>query len=186
MIAEPRCGAAPIVLQTHGGEIRWKNIAVRELSTEEANAVLSEHNSQAFKSLFNGRDLTGWQGATDNYEVVDGAIRCKAGHGGLLVTEDEYANFIARVEYRLPPGGNNGLAIRAPTEGNAAYDGMCELQVLDTDHEKYKGKIDPRQAHGSVYGVVAARTGFDRTPGEWNFQEVTVDGSRSKWNSTAA
>jgi len=169
--------AGPIVLQTHGGEIRWRNMTIRELGSDEANEILASHQSQAFASVFNGTDLSGWQGATANYEVADGAIRCKAGHGGMLLTEDEYSNFVARVEFRLPPGGNNGLALRAPLEGNAAYDGMTELQVLDSEHEKYAG-LDDRQYHGSAYGMTAARRGFLRPVGEWNYQQVVVDGSR--------
>lgn len=172
----PLFAEGPIELQTHGGEIRWRNVFLRELSPEEANELLATHEAQAFASIFNGDDLSGWQGAVDDYEVVDGAIRCREGKGGTLLTEKEYANFIARVEFRLPPGGNNGLAIRAPVSGHVAYDSMTELQVLDNDHPKYE-KLDPRQFHGSAYGMVAAERGFLRPTGEWNFQQVTVDGS---------
>ena len=173
----PLFKSGPIELQTHGGEIRWRNIGVREISPDEATKLLASHQGQAFASIYNGKDLTGWQGAVDNYEVVDGTIRCKAGKGGLLLAEKEYANFIARVEFRLPVGGNNGLAIRSPGEGDVAYSGMCELQILDPG---YKGhdKLDPRQYHGSAYGMAAAHTGFLREAGQWNFQEVTVDGSK--------
>ena len=171
--------AGPIELQTHGGEIRWRNIYVRELSGEEANAVLREHEGQSFASLFDGKSLDGWHGATENYEVSDNSIRCKAGKGGMLLTEKEYGNFIARVEFRLPPGGNNGLVIRSPGEGDAAYMSMTELQVLDSEHEKY-ANLDNRQYHGSSYGMVAAKRGFLRETGEWNFQEVTVNGSTIK------
>ena len=175
----PLFAKGPVELQTHGGEIRWKNIFIREIGTEEANSMLSAHEGQAFQSLFNGTDLTGWKGSVENYEVVDGAIRCKAGHGGLLLAEKEYGNFIARVEFKLPPGGNNGLAIRSPGEGDVAYSGMCELQVLDSEHEKY-AKLDDRQYHGSAYGMAAAHRGYLRETGEWNFQQVTVDGSTIK------
>ncbi|MGB7323748.1 MAG: DUF1080 domain-containing protein [Rubripirellula sp.] len=175
----PLMKSGPIQLQTHGGEIRWRKLAVKELSPEEANAALQNHHSQAFKSLFNGNDLTGWQGATDHYEVVNNAIVCKQGSGGLLLTDDEYANFIARVEFRLPPGGNNGLAIRSGGEGDAAYAAMTELQVLDSEHPKY-ASLDTRQYHGSAYGMAAATRGYLRPTGEWNFQEVTVDGSKIK------
>ena len=174
----PLFARGPIELQTHGGEIRWRDLAVRELSTEEANRVLSEYQSQAFQPIFNGKDLTGWQGAVENYEVVDGAIRCKAGHGGQLLHEKEYFNFIVRLEILLPPGGNNGLAIRSPGNGDdVAYAGMTELQVLDVG---YKGQLDDRQYHGSAYGMVAAHKGFLRETGQWNFQEVTVNGSTIK------
>jgi len=167
----------PIQLQTHGGEIRWRNIAIREIGADEANKLLTEESGEGFKPVFNGKDFTGWQGAVDNYEVVDGNLRCKAGHGGELFTKQEYGDFQVRLEFKLPPAGNNGLIIRYPGEGQPHIDGMCELQVLDTEHEQYK-TIDPRQAHGSVYGAVPAARGFLRPTGEWNFQVVTVRGPR--------
>jgi len=175
----PLFAKGPIQLQTHGGEIRWKNIAIHEYTPEEANKLLSEADSSGFTSLFNGKDLEGWKGATANYEVVDGAIRCKKGHGGVLHTADKYANFIARVEFKLPPAGNNGLAIRYPGEGDAAYAGMTELQVLDSEDKKY-ASLDKRQYHGSSYGMIPAARGFLRPLGQWNFQEVTIQGSKIK------
>lgn len=177
--SQPLFAAGPVQLQTHGGEIRWKNIFVREIPAEEANKILASKGNEGFKPLFDGKSLDGWKGAVDSYEVADGAIRCKPGKGGVLHTPDEYSDFVARVEFRLPPGGNNGLAIRYPGEGDTAYVGMCELQVLDNDAEKY-AKLDPRQFHGSAYGMVAAARGFQRPIGEWNFQEVTVNGSTVK------
>ncbi|MEM0927467.1 MAG: DUF1080 domain-containing protein, partial [Planctomycetota bacterium] len=173
----PLIAAGPIELQTHGGEIRWKDIQIKELAAEEANAMLAKHDKKGFKSLFNSKNLKGWQGAVENYEVVDGAIRCTKRKGGNLLTKDEYSDFTVRLEFRLPPGGNNGLAIRAPVKGDPAYAAMCELQVLDNSHPKY-AKLDDRQYHGSSYGMVAARRGYQRPVGEWNFQEVTVQGSR--------
>ena len=108
---------------------------------------------------------------------MDGAIRCKPGKGGTIHTDKEYGDFKARFEFRLPPGGNNGLAIRYPGSGDTAYVGLCELQVLDSEHPKY-ATLDARQYHGSVYGMVAAERGYLRPTGEWNEQEVTVKGSR--------
>jgi len=170
----PLIPKGPIQLQTHGGEIRWKNIFIREIPLDEATKLLAGKGS-GFTSLFNGKDLGGWTGATDNYEVADSAIRCKKGKGGVLYTKDEYANFVARLEFKLPPAGNNGLAIRYPGEGDTAYTGMCELQILDTEHPQY-ANLDPRQAHGSAYGMAPAARGYLRPVGEWNFQEVTVNG----------
>jgi hypothetical protein len=175
----PLFAKGPVCLQTHGGEIRWRNIYIREIPADEAAAILAERDAGGFESVFNGSDLNGWGGATANYEVVDGAIRCKEGKGGILHTTEEFANFVVRVEFLLPPGGNNGLAIRTDGTGDPAYDAMCELQVLDSEHEKYS-KLDPRQYHGSAYGMVPAHRGFLRPAGTWNFQEVTVDGSKVK------
>ncbi len=171
----------PIELQTHGGEIRWRNIFIREIGPAEANRILERHGGKGFKSVFDGRDFDGWAGPLDEYQVVDGAICCRPGKGGTIYTKDEYSDFMARLEIKLPPGGNNGLAIRYPGQGDTAYVGMCELQVLDDNYEKATGeKIDPRQAHGSAYGMVAAARGYQRPIGDWNFEEVTVKGSKIK------
>ena len=169
----------PIELQTHGGEISWRNLYLREIGSDEANRILQEHSPEAgFKSVFNGKDWTGWAGPIDNYEIVDGAIRCQPKKGGTPHTTEEYGDFIARLEIKLPKGGNNGLAIRYPGEGDTAYAGMCELQVLDDNYEANTGqKIDPRQAHGSAYGMVPAFRGYQHPLGEWNYEEVTVKGS---------
>ena len=173
---KPHFHTGPIQLQTHGGEIRWRNIFIRELDEDDANKILATHGEEGFETVFNGRDFAGWEGPTDNYEVRDGVLMCKAGKGGTIYTSEEYGDFAARLEFKLPPGGNNGLAIRYPGRGDTAYVGMCELQVLDTEHPRYKS-LDPRQAHGSAYGIVAAHRGYLRPTGAWNFQEVTVRGS---------
>jgi hypothetical protein len=171
----------PIQLQTHGGEIRWRNLFVREIGAEEGNRILAKHGNQGFKSVFNGRDFTGWAGPTNNYEVAQGAIQCRPKKGGVIYATAQYSNFMARLEFKLPPGGNNGLAIRYPGSGDTAYQGMCELQVLDDNYEKATGEhIDPRQAHGSAYGMVPAARGYQRPIGQWNFEEVTVTGPKIK------
>src|SRR5690606_18608040 len=105
------------------------------------------------------------------------------GQGGVPYWNQELGDFKVRLLFKLPPGGNNGLAIRYPGTGNAAYDGMTELQVLDENYNEAKKlpperRIDDRQYHGSIYGMVAAARGYQHPIGEWNFQEVTVQGPR--------
>ncbi len=175
----PLFAKGPIQLQTHGSEIRWRNVFVREIPADEANGRLDKYRDESFESVFTGKDFTGWEGTLDNYEVADGAIRCRAGKGGNIFTSQEYGDFAVRIEFKLPPSGNNGLAIRYPGKGDAAYAGMCELQVLDSEAPKY-AKLDSRQYHGSVYGMVPAARGYLRPIGEWNFQEVTVKGPTIK------
>ena len=169
----------PVQLQTHDHEIHWRNISVREIPSEEANQILAKPASDGFKPVFNGQNLANWAGPIENYEVKDGVLRCKPNEGGTIYYNQELTDFMARVEFKLPPGGNNGLAIRYPGKGDTAYDGMCELQILDDGDSKY-GSLDPRQAHGSAYGMVAAARGYLRPVGQWNFQEVTVKGSKIK------
>ncbi len=128
-----------------------------------------------FVSLFDGQSLNGWVGNKSSYLVKDGmiVIEPKGGGGGNLYTEKEYGNFILRFEFQLTPGANNGLGIHAPLEGDAAYVGK-EFQILDNEAEKYAG-LQAYQYHGSLYGVMPAKRGFLRPPGEWNQQEVHIN-----------
>jgi hypothetical protein len=176
---KPIPARGPIQLQTHGGEIRWRNVFIREIGAEEARKILATKGGEGFKPVFVGKDLNGWAGPLDNYDIKDGTVVCKPGKGGTIYYNEELADFVARLEFKVPPGGNNGLAIRYPGTGDTAYAGMCELQVLDDTAAKY-GKLDDRQYHGSAYGMAAATRGYQRPVGEWNFQEVTVTGSKIK------
>ncbi|USO00432.1 MAG: DUF1080 domain-containing protein [Phycisphaeraceae bacterium] len=169
----------PIHLQTHGSETRFRNLSIREITSDEADEVLAAigGHEAGFVPLFNGRNLDGWIGATGGYEVTDGAIICKAGSGGNLLTEKSFGDFAVRLEFRLPPGGNNGLAIRSPSpDVDAAYEGI-ELQVLDNTDPRYAG-LKAYQFHGSAYGLVPALRGYLRPVGEWNYEEARVIGDR--------
>ena len=165
---------------------------------------------EGFVSIFNGRDLTGWSGAVEQYGVDEkepGVLQCfperklAPGMRGDLYTDRDYTNFVLRFEFQMPRNGNNGLGIRMEPGRDAAYYGMCELQLLDDggseyyDAEKKADKLKPYQYTGSIYGVVPSRrdntdkqiwgkdknfTGggsYVRRPGMWNFEEVKVVGS---------
>lgn len=178
-LKDPIYAKGPIQLQTHGSEIRWRNIFIHEIPADEANKILSAGES-GFVRLDNGKDLAGWQGAVENYEVVDGAIVCKQGKGGNLLSAEEYGDMCMRFEFKLPLAGNNGIALRAPLKGNPASEGL-EIQVLDTEgYLATKGKLKEYQVHGSVYHCVGAKTGFLRPVGEWNFEEIEVRGQKIK------
>lgn len=142
--------------------------AAGDLSAEEAAA--------GFVSLFDGQTLTGWTGATEGYTVVEGAIQCLPDKGGNLLSEKDFADFTLRLEFRLPPGGNNGVGIRAPAMGHVATEGM-EIQILDNTAPKYK-TLAPYQYHGSVYGLIPAQRGYLREVGVWNDQEITCVGRK--------
>ncbi len=147
-----------------------------------ANATLaadfcSKEVEDGFVPLFDGKTLQGWVGDTKGYVAENGAIACKP--GGNLYTEKEYANFIFRFEFKLPPGGNNGVGIRAPVGKNAAFASM-EIQILDDGHKKYAGWLKDYQVHGSIYGVVPAKRGHLKPAGEWNAEEIMADGSHIK------
>ena len=171
--------AGPIELQAHGTDLAFRDIYVREINEKEYN-LTSEEKSEGFVALFNGRNLDNWTGNKESYTAEDGMIVIKPdkGSGGNLYTEKEYSDFIFRFEFQLTPGANNGLGIRAPLTGDAAYVGM-ELQILDNTAPIY-ANLQPYQYHGSVYGVIPAKKGFLNPVGEWNYEEVIVQGTSVK------
>jgi hypothetical protein len=132
---------------------------------------------EGFVPLFDGKTLRGWIGATDGYVVRDGAIVCDEKTGGNLFTAKQYSDFVLRLDVLIPADGNNGIGLRSPNlQGNRVYDAI-EIQVLDDRAEKHKS-IQPWQHHGSVYGVIPAVQGSLRPAGEWNEQEITLQGRR--------
>ena len=56
--ATPLRSSGPIQLQTHGGEIRWRNVFIKELANEESAELLAGDEA-GFKSVFNGKDFSG-------------------------------------------------------------------------------------------------------------------------------
>jgi HEAT repeat protein len=167
-----------IELQAHGNELAFRDIYVREINTDEIG-LSEEEKAEGFVSLFNGMNLDGWQGNKTDYFAENGELvvqPSRGGHGNLF-TEKEYSDFIFRFEFQLTPGANNGLGIRAPLSGDAAYQGM-ELQILDNTAPIY-ANLHEYQYHGSVYGVIPAKRGYLNPVGAWNVQEVVVQGS--KW-----
>jgi HEAT repeat protein len=169
----------PIELQAHGTDLAFRDIYVREIKSLEY-ILTPDEKSEGFVSLFNGRNLDGWVGDKEANVVEDGMIvtRAELAHGGNIYTEKEYADFVFRFDFLLTPGGNNGLGIRAPLSGDAAYVGM-ELQILDNSTTVF-GNLEPYQMHGSVYGVIPAKTGYLKPLGEWNSEEVIVRGTKVK------
>ena len=95
------------------------------------NSLTNMEKMEGFELLFNGKNLDGWIGNKTDYVVEKGVIVIYPDKGGSgnLFTEKEYADFNFRFEFKLTPGANNGLGIRAPKEGDAAYKGI-ELQIL--------------------------------------------------------
>ena len=149
-------------------------------------APAPQQTEPGFTQLFNGKDFTGWiygqrANGTENksgkgYQIENGVLYSTKEDGGNLYTEKEYANFVFRFEFKLTPNANNGIGIRAPLVGDAAYVGM-EIQVLDDGGSMYT-KLEPGQYHGSIYKVVPAKRGFQKPVGEWNTEEIVANGRR--------
>jgi Domain of Unknown Function (DUF1080) len=156
-------------------------LAVVLLALPCAAAALDEREkADGFVPLFNGRDLSGWKtydAVPDNWSVEDGLIVCHGKpKGGWLGTDRDYADFVLRLEYRLKPGGNSGVYIRAPEKGHISRVGM-EIQILDDNHPSY-ATLDFYQYTGSIYHVVAPMRRAGKPAGEWNSMEVRAEGRR--------
>ncbi|MNJ98934.1 HEAT repeat protein [compost metagenome] len=171
-----------IELQAHGSPVVYRDLYIREIPRVKPFELSAKEKKEGYKVLFDGTNMHNWTGNTTDYIIEDGniAIRPKPGKGsgGNLFTKDEYSDFIFRFEFQLTPGANNGLGIRAPLTGDAAYQGM-ELQILDNEAPIYS-KLHVYQYHGSVYGTIPAKRGYLKPVGEWNYQEVIVKGPKIK------
>lgn len=168
-------------MNKYGPTVRWSLFFASLTLASLSCGTQRPTGDSGFQPLFNGENLDGWVGNKQAYRAENGMIVVDpqgGGSGGNLFTEEEYGNFILRFEFQLTPGANNGLGIHAPLEGDAAYAGK-EIQILDNTAAKY-ADLQPYQYHGSVYGILPARRGFLKPVGEWNEEEVIVQGSKIK------
>ena len=152
-----------IELQSHGSKLYFRNIYLRELPSQ---------------NLFNGKDLAGWApvGGKGAWQAGEGLLRTSGKGGGWLSTDKEYGNFQLSLEYKVPEGGNSGVFIRAPRQGDPAYTGM-EIQILD-DYAPKWANLKPEQYTGSIYGVVAAQPRVTKKADEWQKMIVLADGRK--------
>ena len=130
-----------------------------------------------FVKLYNGKDLTGWKvkdGKEDCWQADGELLSCVKEGGGWLRSDKMYSDFELKLEYRIPAGGNSGVGLRFPEEGDPAHIGM-EVQILDDNAKEY-AKLHPAQYNGGIYYQSAAKKKAAKAPGEWNKYEITCRG----------
>ncbi len=152
-----------------GGQFRFRNVRITEIG---------------FHALFDGKSLEGWTGAGEPAEkcwsVEDGLLVCSGKPGPWLRSDGSYGDFNVRLEYQLLEGGNSGVYVRVPEDGNHHGDNAgIEVQVLDDNAAKYK-ELQPYQYTGSLYAIVPASPRVCRAPGEWNTLEIECVGTSYK------
>jgi hypothetical protein len=169
-----------IELQAHGTYVAYRNLYIKELTGSDPFVLSDEEKKDGFTVLFDGTNLDQWTGNKTDYSIDNNELLVapKGGSGGNLYTKKEYGDFVYRFEFQLTPVDNNGVGIRAPLTGDAAYVGM-EIQVLDNEAPVYKD-LHEYQYHGSVYGVIPAKRGFLKPVGEWNEEEIWIKGNKIK------
>jgi hypothetical protein len=134
-----------------------------------------------FQALYNGKDLSGWDvkdGKLESWQADGALLSCVKPGGGWLRTKRTYSDFVLRLEYRIPAGGNSGVGLRFPATGNPAHVGM-EIQVLDDDAPKY-AKLNAAQYTGGIYYQAPAKRGAIKPAGEWNSYEISCIGPQVK------
>ncbi len=167
-LSGPPDATGPIGLNAHDTPLSLRNIFIQEIPRPRPPAD---------GPLFNGRDLEGWQqigGKEGAWQVADGILYTEGEGGGWLSTTEEYADFTLDLEFRVPAGGNSGVFLRAPHEGNPAYAGM-EIQVLDDYADKH-ADLKPWQFTGSIYGVQAPARRASRKAGRWQRMVIVCRG----------
>ena len=129
--------------------------------------------------LFNGRDLEGWTrfgGKAEAWAVEDGMLVSLGEGGGWLGTTRDYADFHLAFEFRVGPGANSGIYLRAPAETSHISRTGMEIQILDDHAERYKD-LKPWQFTGALYHVAAPERGHLKPTGEWNRMEIALEGN---------
>src|SRR5262245_11564413 len=133
-----------------------------------AASASSLHGQEQWRSLFNGKDLSGWVNvnlAPTTFSVKDGIIVSTGVPTGTIRSERMYENFIMELEWRhLKAGGNAGVFIWGdplPAVGTPFSRGI-EVQILDgRNAENYT-------SHGDVFSIWGASMRPDRPhPGGW-------------------
>jgi len=164
-----------ILLLSVMATLAW--VATGAARSGNERSTIDDKPPEGFEPLFNGKDLTGWKvhaGKMDAWGAENGLMFTTGEGGGWLLTEKEYDNFELRLEYKVPKGGNSGVGLRAPRQGDVAYSGM-EIQILDDAAPEYKN-IRPGQHTGSIYDVVPSSKQPSKPVGEWNQYHITAKG----------
>jgi len=103
-----------------------------------AALLICSFNSQAKKkSIFNGKDLTGWTiFGTEKWYVDNGNLVCESGPDkkyGYLLTNDTHKDFDLTVEFLQESNGNSGIFFRSTCVGTKISGWQCEVAPKDHD-----------------------------------------------------
>lgn len=137
-----------------------------------ALALSDCEKQEGFVPLFDGKDMEKWVVMGDPaWSVQNGILVCSGQGHRWLRSKGEFKDFVLRLEFRISPGGNSGVFVRATEGGNPAFTGM-ELQIMG-DHNQAPGV----HSTASVYDAIAPSVNLSRPAGDWNSMEITLLGS---------
>lgn len=134
-------------------------------------------DKDGFLTLFNGRDLSGWQPAV-NWAVEDGVIALKnrtdrqEHNDNYLWTERQYGDFVLDLEFKVAQGTNSGVFLHTSNPKDPVQSGI-EIQVASSAPGRPLGK----GSIGGIYDLVAP-TANPLKPDDWNRYAITCQGSK--------
>ena len=115
------------------------------------------------KSLFNGKDLTGWDEVGRKPWSVEEGILKGPGGAANIITKEKFTDFKLYAEFRYPEGSNSGIYLR----------GRYEVQIEDG-----YGKTPNNILFGGVYGFLTPNQMAAKKAGEWQSYDITLVGNR--------
>jgi len=136
----------------------------------------------AWKSLFNGKDLSGWKNnGQEKWFVEDGTILCEstANKYGYLTTEKTYRNFDLRLKFKAEAEGNSGVFLRSKITGINPEHGP-DIEGMQVEVDPGAGKHTGGLYESGGRGWVAMPTEAGEKalkPGTWNDLEVSAHGN---------
>jgi hypothetical protein len=137
--------------------------------------------SQEWKQLFNGKDLTGWKHVgPGEMTVEDGLIRTHGGMGLLYWAGQKFGNCTIRVVFRMrDENDNSGVFIRIPVEPHEAWMPVHYGYEVQIDNQPEKSDEDDYHITGTLYSLTKPMAKPAKPGPEWNTMEITLDGPRT-------
>jgi hypothetical protein len=137
--------------------------------------------SQEWKPLFNGKDLTGWKHVgPGGMTVEEGLIKTHGGMGLLYWTGQKFSNCQIRVVFRMKDENDNaGVFIRIPGEPREAWMPVHYGYEVQIDNQPEKSDEDDYHITGTLYSLTKPMAKPAKPGPEWNTMEITLDGPRT-------
>ncbi len=134
--------------------------------------------ADGWKSLFNGKDLTGWKHVDKgSMTAEDGLIQTHGGMGLLYWTGGKVSNSQIRVVFKMRDhNDNSGVYVRIPVEPREAWMPVNYGYEVQIDNDPEKGGEDDYHATGCLYSLTKALARPGKPGPEWNTMEITLDG----------
>jgi len=190
-----------------GKTIAWKNIRILTanphlyvLSGDASlqinaipNSISDQEANDGWSLLWDGKTTEGWRGARldhfpeKGWSIENGVLKvhksegAESAHGGDIVTEQEFQNFILKVDFKITHGANSGIKYFVDTglnQGSGSSIG-CEFQILDdNNHPDAQMGLNGNRTVGSLYDLIPATNDKHFQFSFFNTAMIVVQGNK--------